>query len=334
MRKKNYRNEIVFDFDDDHVKSKLNYDLDMYNRMGKAFDYIHATLTKLGHCVNGKKRIPKINPKKLQEDKNYKWIAVTFNNVKMVIRVYNTHLTVFTCLEETRSYEKGKTWTDKYYGAFMYNTLYDKIKAEDVIPGVRYSKKRDDEDYLHDYYMDELFENPFLVFNTHLPKLIEMIKDRNIRSLWNSYSFERPHFVKVKTAFEGSESINSVDEYIFCAQELSFKHTQLFAENDMLEEIKKFKVGDHFEGKHVKGIIKKVCTEVEDDYYHNVGLKIGDKWEDVYALTNWNVDAVFKTKEQHDQEKERKEKRIKLIEGAMEKLTKDEQTAIKFAFLL
>ncbi len=286
--------ETVFNFSNDHVKAKIAYDLQLFKRIGKSFDYTHKKLVSLGHHVEGDK--PQLSKGICIEGKNYNWVAVTSGNVKILIRTYDNHFTVYTCLEETHEYKNTKTgkmctYTDKEYGAFTYHTDTTKITIDDEIEGIPKPKNKD-EDYIEDYYMDCFYNNPFTMFNTQLKGLIDVIGKHEVHTLWNDYSFARPKFVSIKIAYNG-ESVSSFDKLFFCAEELSCKHMELFAENEMLEGIKKFKVGDEFKGKFNKGIITEVRTEVEDGYYHGVGLTIGEEWCDVYSLTHWDLDGVF-----------------------------------------
>ena len=84
------------------------------------------------------------------------------------------------------------------------------------------------------------------------------------------------------------------------------QHLELFAENDMLEKIKTMsdKIGEEFDKDfHGKRIIKEIRTEFPkqycDPYYHGIGILIENakgetKFEDVYSLTNWHLNEVFK----------------------------------------
>jgi len=274
-------NVSVFDFSGDHVKSKITYKLKLFRRMGESFEYVHDKLVSLGHHVSGDS--PKVNNDICSEGKNYDWVAITSGNVKMLIRTYHMHFTVFTCVEDAK-------WLDRHYGAFTYNVNTKKMTKDDEVEGI--PKPSEDEKYPDEYYSDYLFDDPFLMFNRQLDTILEIVRRGEVHTLWNTYSFERPKFVEVKNVYDG-ESITSFDELIFCGEELSCKHMQLFAETDMFEEIQKFKVGDRFIGDMHKGTITEVRTVVKDGYYHNTGLKIGDKWEDVYSLTRWDLTGVF-----------------------------------------
>ena len=67
--------------------------------------------------------------------------------------------------------------------------------------------------------------------------------------------------------------------------------------NDMIEKLKSFKVGDVLNETYT---INRIVTEVTDDYYHSAGLSLTkkgekeSKWEDVYSLTRWFYDDIFK----------------------------------------
>ena len=280
----------VFNFKEDEVKGKILYDLRLMNRMKDSFEYLHGKLSALGFHVEGE--TPQLAKKHFSEGKSYDWVAITSGNVRMLIRTYQMHYTVYTCLAE--EWKGGHL--DKYYGAFSFYVNTDKIRQEDKIDGVPDpGDDWDDSWSLRDYYHDWLYDQPFLLFNQHMAAIIEIIGNRDVHTLWNTHSFERPHFVEVKNIHHGEE-ITSFDELIFCAEEMSTKHMQLFSENEMLEEIKKFKAGDEFNGDMHKGIITEVRTEA--DCHHSKGIRIdserwGDKWIDVYSLTRWDLEAVF-----------------------------------------
>ncbi len=272
----------VFKFSDDDVKSKIIYDLKLMKRIGKSFDYVHEKLKELGHHVSGDTPLTKDI---CSEGKSYRWVAITNGNVKILIRIYNLHFTIYTCLEE-----KMDKWSVKRYGSFTYMVDTKKITEDDEIEGI--PTPSEGEQYIADYYSDYMYDQPFLMLNSQMKTLIEIIRKQEVHTLWNNYSFERPHFITVKNIYDNN-NISSIDDIVFCAEELSNKHIELFAQTDMLEGIKRFKVGDEFKGDMHKGTITEIRTELKNNYYHGVGLKIGDKWEDVYSLTRWDLEGVF-----------------------------------------
>ena len=224
--------ENPFIFDDGDVKGCILADLKLLHRMRDSFDYVHSKLRKLGCHVEG--RLPKPTPEHFNEGKNYSWVALTSYTVRMLIRAYGSHFTVYAQRDTPGWFPRCS--------AFMYSVDTKKITIKDKIRG--FPRPGDMLD-IEGYYNGALYGNPALCFNTHLSMILKAIRKDDVHSLWNDYAYKRQHFVKIQNIYDG-ESIVSIDRLVFCAEELSTQHICLAAENEVLEAIKKYKKGDIF----------------------------------------------------------------------------------------
>lgn len=268
----------IFRFEADDIKGHIRYEMKLMRKMGKSFDYIHDMLTKLNYHKEYKAADTiKLENLKYDEGKNYNWIAITCGRVKLILRVYGGHFTIFCRNETVHQFEK-MSYTEKRYSAFTFYVDTKKVPE-------------DKRDYYHEHSFEDL--------NNAMPEMIKMIAEDKVCSFWNNYSLKRPDHCEIKNVFDG-EDIVSVDKLIFCAEELSSEHLSLFAQNDMLEILKslKDKVGQPFDGRHT---IKKITTEFSkqysDPYYHGVGITVVDEkgktdFHDVYCLSHWYMEAV------------------------------------------
>jgi len=172
------------------------------------------------------------------------------------------------------------------YGAFTFHTDFDKFGDE--ADNMRY----------------EHYEKPFIDLNVIAKDLFEMMltRDGDVWMVWNSVSLPRPDHVKIKLSFSG-EQINSLDEFVFCMEELSNVHQELFAENDMLEKLKELKEGDMLNTRYKIGnVITTAWNDgYNDNYYHGAGIELIDtmnknesRFTDVYSLTRWYLTDIFK----------------------------------------
>jgi len=294
MKSYNKTNKI-FKFSEDEARSLFEYNLKLVGRIGSSFDYVFEKMEKLGHHISGDN--PKLSKDKFREGKNYHWSSLkTDDNIQMLFRQYGQHLTVYTC--RTTPLYDGDTllWTETNYSSFTFHVETSKITREDVIEGI----PQPDESikWVSDYYSDYFYDEPFLMFNIYLPEIIQHVRKGNEWLISNSSSIKVPKFVDIKMIFHGN-TIDSYDNIIYCAEELSNTHICLFAENEMLEAIKQYNVGDTFGKGFEEGTITKVATDVKDDaYYHcGLGMKLKhngkDKWIDVYSLTQYYIRYFF-----------------------------------------
>ncbi len=259
----------LFKFEDDEIKMHIQYEMELFRKIRKPLLFVFDKMKEVGHYLKltSLKDID-LNKVNWYEGKSYYWGVVAYKNVKLLIRRYNTHFTIFSHLEGTK---------DKI-SAF---TFYCDTSSFDG-----------DE--------DEYYENPFIDLNKYFKDLITKVAEDKVHWLTNSVSFKIPKHCKVKHAFWG-ERMYSVDNLIFCSEELSCFNLQLFAETEMFEKVKQStdRVGEQFDSTHT---VDSVNAELEDDYYHGVGFSLKDEdgkteFKDVYSLTRWHFDDVYKEEE-------------------------------------
>lgn len=272
-----YDNEVVFDFEDNHLKNMVVYEMKLVERMERAFDYIFDKLIKFNEKFGTKLTALDLGELKLQEGKNYNWCAFNAGVVQFIARTYGQHVTLF--IKYGYHYNEKHDYTLYKYASMTY---YTELKG-----------MSDDE---HDSMLDKFYNNPFFELNKVFPSLLEMIKENKLHAIWNNISFERPDYCEPKLAYNG-EDIRSLDLTIFCAEELSTKHSQLYAENEMLEMLKSIVLteGMELQGKKIKEVCTEFPKEYSDPYYHGVGILLeGDSFKDVYTLTRWYLEDVKK----------------------------------------
>jgi hypothetical protein len=255
-------------FDKSTIVLNLVYDFKIREKFELGFNYLAKKLKP--------KNIKDLSTMKWYEGKNYDWIALKQDGLILLLRKYQSHFTIYvknTTEIETKSNRKREVTK---YGCFIFST---------------------DTDMLSDKESEERCENRFIDINKHIKGLADFILSSHTHSLWNNASYKREDYIKIETVWNGGEDIVSLDNFIFALEELSSKFLEVFSENDMLERIKTIQVGDSSVGYKVL----EVFTEVENDYYHGVGLKVeGHYFMDVYFLTNWCLDKLFTEKELED----------------------------------
>jgi len=272
-----------YKFEKNDITRHIQYDLEVMRNLESSFNYVFEKLELKKHFVNldKKKGEIKLHKVKADEGKNYDWIAVQSGTVKLIIRTYRQHHTIFTKNKTTKKLESGREYTNSRYSAFTFHT-----------------NTKGFSDALHEKY----YENKFIDLNVALPQIIEHCAKDRIQSLWNSAGFKRPEYCEVKNAYDG-ENITSVDLLIYCAEELSDKHMELFAQNDMMETLKQLQakgvIGENFERGTVKSIDTEFPKDYDEPYYHAIGIEVVEadgrnKFNDVYCLTRWHMDAVNK----------------------------------------
>lgn len=249
----------IFKFEKRDIVFHLMYEKKMDSKFKQAFKYL----------------IEKIKPQKFDGDmaklewemgKNYNWTCVQQDNVTLLIRKYQFHFTIFfRILKSSR------------YGCFIFHT---------------------DRDKMSDGESDRIYENNYLDINESLTPLMKYLDEHGSDALWNDHSFPRPKRVEIKNVWDGGrEHISSIDDFIYCCEELFEKYLEHFAMNEMLEKIKTFKVGDMLSSYRITSI----QTEVKDGYYHGVGMSMQntnfpdskESWCDVYSLSRYYYEYVF-----------------------------------------
>lgn len=260
-------NKEIFNFDDNRSKERYFRDKNLYTKIKFCFKYLENYLP-----VNkvSKDNTFDFSTLKIDEGKNYDWFFLVSDNVKLLFRQYGNHFTIFAL----NIHKEGD-----YFNKMSQFSIHDNLEKIS--------------DKIHDHYVD----NPFLSIEKMLPQLFKMVEEGDLRSMWNDLCLEREKFTEVKTAFVGDEGVDSLDDVIFGCDELFQMYLEKFSENEMLEKIKTLKVGDMFSSYK----ITKIRTEVEDEYYHGVGLNYINTnfpdskadWSDVYSLTRWHYDEIF-----------------------------------------
>lgn len=201
---------------------------------------------------------------KWTKTKNYEWITISIENDIFIIRNYDMHFTVYC-----------KFKSEYGYDFCIFTLKFDNSLITD--------------DNLHDHIHDnrtELFFDELLKIKKTLHEGVPF------DLLWNDLAFPRETYIKIKTVLYG-ETINSYDDLIFALEEISNIHFQLFAENEMFDKIKTLKPGDKLKD---GSTIVNIRTELNDDYYHNIGITIKNDSEvfyDVYRLTEYYLDKLF-----------------------------------------
>jgi len=269
------------EFNKRDVERVLIYDLKAFRTIRDSFIYVHTLLSQQGYGYDlNKNSSPDFNKLKWSEGKNYQWLALCMGDkdgsTQFLIRQYGRHLTVFTKF----SYSE-ESYRDTVYACFTFNTNNDKMNAT----------QREASD---------LNENFFHEFQIAFPEILRLVNENKLHSLWNNRDLPRPSYVDVKTAFYG-ETIISIDLLIFGAEELTQKHMELFAENDMLDMLKSLREvsGRDFDANNkVKEVVTDFPKQYSDPYYHGVGIAVVDakdkrSFHDVYTLTRYYFDEVL-----------------------------------------
>lgn len=274
----------LFKFEKSDITRHIEYELKTLSKFKEPLNYIIKNFIRLGHSLEIKSLDKKINLNKVKENegKNYHWSVFIYKNITLVVRRYRHHLTIFTKVD------KGiDRWDSPKvdYGAFTLNTDFEKFGDK------------------HDEMMDKYYDKPFLDLEVIIKGLFKILLERDggVHWVWNSASLKRPDHVKIELAF-ADKNISSLDNFVFCMEEIDNIYLSLFAENTMVQKLKelKTKVGKKLDKRYKIG---KVTTTIKDDYYHAVGLELIDtlsketsSFKDVYSLTRYYFETIFKDK--------------------------------------
>lgn len=264
----------VFKFEKRDITSVISYKLKLKERISKSINYVSEKLKMLGHYqyYDNIADCKTLSEDLFREEKNDKWITLEFENIKLVIRHFRQHFTIFYNSVTIYPLDNGGEYKEPATGCFEFLINLKKCTRDEH---------------------DEVLETSYEIFIEHLPTMIQMLKDNKIHAIWNDLSFKRPKFCDAKTYFKNYE-IDDVDHYIFCAEEISRMHLFLFAENEMYEKLKDLKVGDIFYSE-VK--INRISTKNDNHYYHSAGIEVEDRgrteFHDVYSLTRWYLQYIF-----------------------------------------
>lgn len=269
----------IFKFEKSDLISHIEYELKTFSKLKEPFNYVVKVLEKLKNsmAITSLNKI-NLNKVKEKEGKNYHWSVFTYKNVTLVVRRYQHHLTIFTKVI------KDKREDSEYsieYGAFTLNTDFEKFGDK------------------HDKMMDTYYDKPFTDLNGIIKDLFNLLIERGVHWVENSACLKCPDHVKIELAFD-AKNISSLDGFVFCMEELSSIYLTLFAESTMIKKLKEYKTGEMLSERYKIG---KVVTEVKDEYYHAVGMETIDvknknekSFRDVYCLTRWYFDEIFKEK--------------------------------------
>lgn len=270
----------MFKFEKECITDYIRYDLNLFNNIKEPINYIFKILENKGNSLT-LKSLDKINLNKIKElkGKNYNWSVINYKNVKLLIRSYGKHLTIYTKITKNKN---NKNILE--YGAFTFYTNLDNFKGTDIE---------------HDILLDEFYDNHFYDLNKCIKELFNVLIERGVYWVNNSVCFKVPEYVEIKLAY-CDNIVSSYDNFIYCIEEIDFIYYQLFAETSTFKmlEIFKNKIDEQFNCNYK---IKEVKNDLKDNYYHNVGIllvndKNETKFEDVYSLTRWYFENIFNYK--------------------------------------
>ncbi len=270
----------IFKFDKEDITRHIEYELKTLSKFREPLKYVAKGLIKLKNSLVIKS-LDKFNLNKVKENegKNYYWSVFVYGTVTLVVRRYQHHLTIFTKVVKA---DDSRPRVE--YGAFTLNTEFEKFGDK------------------HDEMMDKYYNKPFTDLSVIYKDLVNLLleKDRGIHWVWNSASLKRPDNVKIELIFS-ENSIHSIDNFVFCMEELSQIYLELFSETTMVQKLNELQTGECLLNTRYK--IGKITTTVKDDYYHAVGLEIIDtlnknekRFQDVYSLTRWHFEDIFENK--------------------------------------
>lgn len=259
----------IFKFGKRDIVFHLMYEKKMNSKFVQAFNYVIEKIKPQDFTNN-------LSSLKWDKGKNYHWASIKKDNIIFLIRHYRTHFTIYFKIEDYGLFHEIN-FDISSYGCFTFYTNTELLS--------------DDES-------DERVDNNFLDLNNLIENIFNHINKNWLHLLSNSASLPRPKHVEIKNVWDGGKDfITSIDEFIFCCEELFGKYQEYFAINEVLEKIKTFKVGD------MLGVYKitKIKTTVKDDYYHNVGIEIQNtnfpnskpEFKDVYSLAHWHYNLIF-----------------------------------------
>jgi hypothetical protein len=266
----------LFDFDKREITNYIEYNLETFKKFKEPFNYVINTLKALGHSYV-LETLDNIDANKIVErkGKSYHYSVIEYKTATIVIRRYGSHLTIYTKATTQNEYNRTE------YGCFTFEVDFKK-----------FGDKQDE-------MSDKWYDKPFTGLNEILPGLFKLLLEKSVHWVWNSYSLKRPDYVDIKLVFRSNE-ITSLDNFIFCMEELSSIYSELFAETTMLTKIKQMtnKVGEMLNGRYK---IESITTDVKDSYFHAVGISLidtmgteGKSFQDVYSLTRWYIEDIFK----------------------------------------
>ena len=266
----------IFKFDENYLK----FNFLMKNNLGGKIDLCFEHLFKNQRIPINKLRADNtFDFKKLKnrEAKNYDWFFLANDNVRILVRQYQSHFTFFSKVK----HEGPRAFLFEKINIFTISVNTENIDNEEL--------------------KDSLWDNPLITLDELLPKLVDFMLEDKVYFLWGN-PFAGLDYVEVEVAYTGGDIVSKLDSLLFACGEISQMFLECYAENEMLAHIKTLKTGDKFGDKYT---VKEVRVEVEDDYYHDAGLvytkqhhngEIEEDWSDVYSLTRFMFDDLMKGK--------------------------------------
>ena len=258
-------------FDKGDIQHYMDRKLKLPQQIAESFEYVEKILIP--------QKVNKLSDANWHELKNYNWCCIDVDNVTLLIRQYGYNFTFFSRLNVNQKFE-NISFVESNLSIFIYTTDTNKLSSD-----------RDE---------DSRIDNPFMDIDESFDKLLVLIKNNQVQMIWNNYSFIRPDYIEVKAIWTGSIELNllnssnyhSIDLFNFACEELSTLVMLLYAENDMLSNIKKLAQSDL--NKYPN--ISKIKCEVKDNYFHDAGITFNEHgreiFSDVYSLTQYYFDQV------------------------------------------
>ena len=209
---------------------------------------------------------------KFNEGKNYDWFFLNKEDITILVRQYGNHFTFFV------NNDKGD-----YHSKLSVFTINDNK-----------DKMSDDES---DSFCDDNFQN----IQNYLPHLVEKIEADKVHTIWDSEDLKAPNYTEIKMAMDARESVQSLDTLIFACDELFNMYICTYAENEVLEQLKNYKVGDMFGSAYkIIRVSSELINHGGEPYYHSSGLEYTNTnfpdskptWSDVYSLARYHSDEL------------------------------------------
>ena len=255
----------MFSFDKNEIVHHMMNKMGLRKQLEESFEFIFSKLVESGVYIENWGE-NEVEEEHFKQDKNYNWLATTIDGVDVIIRGYQNHFTIMTSMTAPEF-----SHLKKYLTAFTMSI------NEDLLP-----------DDLHDVVIDD----PTRELNKYLSGAIALVKDLKTWLVWNTLSLklpeekQRPEYSKMEVIFEDRE-ITSIDDFVFLVEEISEQHLSFYAETEMIEHIKKIKIGDEINGKKVT----KITTEA--DCVHSIGLAFDEEHlQDVRCLTRYYLNDI------------------------------------------
>lgn len=255
----------IFEFSKSKVETFLSYEMNLFEKFKTSFNYIVSKLPN--------QSVPEhLNNLQWNEGKSYNWAVIKDDRLTLIIRKYRRHFTIYfkNIIKISDDSEYDDIFYSKY-GCFTFFTNVDKI-----------------EDY-ENYEDDDFFD-----LNSKIAEIVNCLKKGKIHFLSSEFDPKTEPQIEVKNIWNGGDNIVSIDDFIFCCEEMFSKHLELFSKNEMLEKIKTLNEGDFID----RYVITDISTEVKDNNYHGVGLMLkkddDERFEDVFSLSRWYYDIIFK----------------------------------------